>query len=589
MHRNLSILAVGVLAASLSACQLIEALLPGGASQVTVAGTCATYQVVATDEQAVTPELLELTRTIIGDRVGATGVADPTVVTQGTDRIWVELPGVEDGADIRSISSLITTPGVLVFMPVPPELQGTVTEGPLPAGMADIEPLFTGVEIASAAITRDDPTGEPAFDLQLKDTGARLFDEYVADHYGEQFAIVLDGEVMSAPVIRAARFLGGRVQISGGQDNPLTEAEAHALVTTMRSGSLPLEVRELDLSACEVVVPSPTPGVATHPGPVVLGGRIEVPSAGFALSVPTGWHAFDLSDPGLTAAMATFDETTATLAPHMASLSLENMAPDLTAAYPLVEVPLVAFAPLDGPTAGENCIVMVGPSDTDSLDHLVAGVMRGARSMTNLARDPEPVFIELPAGRTSVIEYTDAPRDAAGEQTHFILLHDGQMYMLACGDATRHAHRWRSIAESIEFLLPRSRSRLPSMAMDSALVDKVDLTGHTSGTLGGPTRRCGCAAPSGHGRTGECWIAGHRPSRHGTSGSCEGLPYVRLLSTAHGHVAMKKPTRTSRRVAGVRVRSTQVARPQPVRRLRRVHGSPSADTALTDAAAPSSR
>ncbi len=249
MHRKLSVLVIGMLAASLSGCQLVDALWSDGAGQVHVMGICATYQVVATDDQEVTPEILEQTRTIVENRVNATGVAEPIVVTQGGDRISVELPGVEDEADIRSLRSLIGTTGVLEFMPVPPELQGLVGEGPLPEGMQDIEPLFTGAEIASAASVQDETTGEFVLDLQLKDTGARLFDEYAADHYGEQFAIVLDGEVMSAPAIRATRF-GGRAQISGGTGG-FAASEAQSLVTVLKFGSLPLEIREVGFEACE--------------------------------------------------------------------------------------------------------------------------------------------------------------------------------------------------------------------------------------------------------------------------------------------------------------------------------------------------
>jgi len=209
-----------------------------------IGGLRGEYQVVATDDQQVTPEILEQTRTIVENRVNATGVAEPIVVTQGEDRISVELPGVEDEAEIRN---LIGTTGVLEFMPVPPELQGLVGEGPLPEGMQDTEPLFTGIEIASAAIAQDQTTRELVVDLQLKDTGARLFDEYAADHYGEQFAIVLDGEVMSAPVIRATRF-GGRAQISGGTGG-FAPSEAQSLVTVLKFGSLPLEIREVGFSS----------------------------------------------------------------------------------------------------------------------------------------------------------------------------------------------------------------------------------------------------------------------------------------------------------------------------------------------------
>ncbi len=246
MHRYLSFLALGLLTASLSGCQLVGALLPDGAGGLPVAGTCATYQVVAADDQAVTSEILEQTRTIIENRVNAFGVAEAVVVTQGEDRISVELPGVEDESDVSSVRSLIGTTGVVEFTPVPPACAAQVLEGAqLPACLLDVEPIFDGTEIAAARIDQDQTTAEIVVDLELKDTGARLFDEYAADHYGEQFAIVLDNEVMSAPAIRATRF-GGQAQISG----PASEA-ANRFVTVLKFGSLPLEIREVDFGACE--------------------------------------------------------------------------------------------------------------------------------------------------------------------------------------------------------------------------------------------------------------------------------------------------------------------------------------------------
>jgi protein-export membrane protein SecD len=209
-----------------------------------IGGLRGEYQVVATDDQAVTSDILEQTREIVESRVNASGVAEPIVVTQGADRISVELPGVDDEGEIRK---LIGTTGVLEFMPVPAALQGSVAEGPLPEAMLDVAPLFTGVEIASAAIAQDPTTREIVVDLQLKDTGSRLFDDYAEEHYGEQFAIVLDDQVMSAPTIQATRF-GGRAQISGGQGGFPVE-EANSLVTVLKFGSLPLEIREVGFSS----------------------------------------------------------------------------------------------------------------------------------------------------------------------------------------------------------------------------------------------------------------------------------------------------------------------------------------------------
>jgi preprotein translocase subunit SecD len=214
-----------------------------------IGGLRGEYQVVSTDEQEVTPEILEQTRSIIENRVNAFGVAEPIVVTQGQDRVSVELPGAENEEDLRR---LIGATGVLEFIPVPPLFGGQVGQGlPLPEGMADVEPLFNGTELDNIAIGSHATTGEIVVNMQLKETGSRLFDEHAAEHLNEQFAIVLDGIVQSAPVLRAARF-GGQAQISGN----FTPDEANALVTVLRFGSLPLEIREVGFSSISATLGS---------------------------------------------------------------------------------------------------------------------------------------------------------------------------------------------------------------------------------------------------------------------------------------------------------------------------------------------
>jgi preprotein translocase subunit SecD len=203
-----------------------------------VGGLRGEYRVVASDQQSVTLDILNQTRDIIEARVNATGVAEPVVVTQGADRISVELPGAENENEIRD---LIGTTGRLDFVPVPPSFNNLVTDGqPLPPDM-DATPIFSGNEIAAARPSTDPQTGQPAVDLQLKDTGARLFDEFAAAHFGERFAIVLDGIVISAPSINARQF-NGQAQISGGN---MTVAEMNNLVTVLKFGSLPLEIVEV--------------------------------------------------------------------------------------------------------------------------------------------------------------------------------------------------------------------------------------------------------------------------------------------------------------------------------------------------------
>jgi preprotein translocase subunit SecD len=156
-------------------------------------------------------------------------------------------------------------------MPVPSGLQGMVGEGPQPAGMQDTEPLFTGAEVDSAAIVTDDTIGELVVDLQLNDTGARLFDEFAADHFGEQFAIVLDGDVLSAPFIQSTRF-GGGVQVSGGIGG-FSPGEAQALIAVASSGAMPVELSLDEVWACGVPadLSVPTP-------PARAGEDLEVPA-----------------------------------------------------------------------------------------------------------------------------------------------------------------------------------------------------------------------------------------------------------------------------------------------------------------------
>jgi len=78
----------------------------------------------------------------------------------------------------------------------------------------------------------------------MTEEGARLFDQYAASHFGQQFAIVLDGIVQSAPTIQAQRF-GGKAQISGSFT---TQAEVNQLVTVLNYGALPNAVEEVSFS-----------------------------------------------------------------------------------------------------------------------------------------------------------------------------------------------------------------------------------------------------------------------------------------------------------------------------------------------------
>ena len=193
---------------------------------------------------------LEVIRGIIDRRVNSTGVAEPVVVTSGTDRIVVELPGATDPSAVRS---LIGQTGRLDFVPIPKTT--TITQGQtvdlskatICQGTGDISQLcilFSGDQLESASIGTD-PNGGRAVNFNLKGVGKDLFAAWTAAHINDQFAIVLDSNVISAPQIKGA-ITGGTVQISntatiGGIPN----AEATNLVNVLKFGALPFPVEEL--------------------------------------------------------------------------------------------------------------------------------------------------------------------------------------------------------------------------------------------------------------------------------------------------------------------------------------------------------
>jgi preprotein translocase subunit SecD len=205
------------------------------------------YRVNAVGDKSPTPADVEVVRGIIEKRVNATGVSEPLVVTAGTDRIVVEVPGVTDTDQIRK---LVGETGRLDFVPLPVDKYGTsgnsgpqqATEGqPLPTTE---QPLFSGDQVASANVATDQQNGQRVVAFTLKSDGASKFATYTSGHIGEFFAIVLDGNVVSAPAIQGA-ITGGSGQITGGGLGGFSLKDATNLVNVLRFGSLPFPVQEV--------------------------------------------------------------------------------------------------------------------------------------------------------------------------------------------------------------------------------------------------------------------------------------------------------------------------------------------------------
>jgi preprotein translocase subunit SecD len=193
---------------------------------------------------------VNVVKDIIERRVNATGVAEPVVVTSGTDRVVVEVPGISDTTAIRR---LVGQTGSLQFVPIPTTMTPPTDQSPLdmtdaptcPESGSPTEPcvLFDGGELGSAGVGTDQ-NGQRVVTFTLKDRGRELFAAWTAAHINEYFAIVLDNVVISAPVINGP-IPGGNVQISSGGLGGFPRAEAEELVNVLRFGSLPFPVEEL--------------------------------------------------------------------------------------------------------------------------------------------------------------------------------------------------------------------------------------------------------------------------------------------------------------------------------------------------------
>jgi preprotein translocase subunit SecD len=203
------------------------------------------YRALPTETSPINPEAMANIRTIIENRINQFGVAEPIVQTQGSDRIVVEIPGLTNVEEVRQ---LIGSTGLLEFIGVTPNTPNVAQGSTRPPGRL----LFTGGEVR-AAIAGTDPQGRRAVDITLKDEGARIFDDYAADHANnqDQIAIVLDNIVQSAPTINAARF-GGQVQIQG----QFSAQDVTNLVTVLKYGALPNAIEEVSFSSI-----SPTLGL----------------------------------------------------------------------------------------------------------------------------------------------------------------------------------------------------------------------------------------------------------------------------------------------------------------------------------------
>ena len=207
------------------------------------------------------PALVERTRQVVDQsveiierRVNAMGLVEPSIQRQGADRVLVQVPGLGNPEELIKV---IGTTAKLTFRLVdtsmsveqalqgrpPPESEivyGSKAENRQPY-LLEKRVIVSGEELTDAQPGFDQRTSEPIVSFKFNTSGARKFAQVTQENVGRPFAIVLDDEVISAPVIREP-ILGGSGQISGN----FTVESANNLAILLRAGALPAKLTVIE-------------------------------------------------------------------------------------------------------------------------------------------------------------------------------------------------------------------------------------------------------------------------------------------------------------------------------------------------------
>jgi len=191
---------------------------------------------------------------IIRRRIDETGVREPTIQRQGDDRILLQVPGVEDPERLKKLigktakmtfhlvhpqsggQNMARTPPGAKWLPHVPDANGREQDVLIRKRV-----MVSGEDLVDAQPTTDGQTGEPVVSFRFNARGGKKFGTVTANNVNKPFAIVLDGMVISAPVIREA-ILGGSGQISGS----FSFRGATDLALLLRAGALPAPLTILE-------------------------------------------------------------------------------------------------------------------------------------------------------------------------------------------------------------------------------------------------------------------------------------------------------------------------------------------------------
>ena len=183
-------------------------------------GTHVVLEAVDTEQAQVNDDAMNRVIAIMEKRVNALGLTEPIIQREGERRVIIELPGVKDP------DAAIKTIGKTAMLEFRDEEGNTV---------------LTGTDLKDAQASTNPQTGQNVVNLEFSDEGAQKFADLTMKNVGRTIAILLDGEVLTAPNVREP-ILGGRAEITGQK----TLEEAQNLAVVLRSGALPVKVEIIE-------------------------------------------------------------------------------------------------------------------------------------------------------------------------------------------------------------------------------------------------------------------------------------------------------------------------------------------------------
>ena len=188
---------------------------------------------------------------VVRNRIDALGTREPTIAQEGSDRILVEVPGVQDP---KGLKDLIGRTAKLEFKLVDINVgQAQLLQNQVPFGdeilhyengapiAVQRRAIISGTQLTKASQSFDQQTSEPAVSITFNTEGARRFGRVTQENVGKPFAIIIDNVVLSAPSIREP-ILSGNAQISGS----FTVDSANRLAIALQSGALPVALKVVE-------------------------------------------------------------------------------------------------------------------------------------------------------------------------------------------------------------------------------------------------------------------------------------------------------------------------------------------------------